>query len=257
MTSERNVVPDVHLKIYGAYERSTFIYDDYIQRADYEEGARRLTSLIRKQRAEARTLLDVGCGSGKYLNHLQHNFSCQGLEISEGFLEIARKRCPALPIHKGNMIDFDLGRQFDAICCLFLAIAYVRTVENMERAIASMARHLNPGGVLFIEPWVYPEKFWVGKVTSESVRTGDRDISRMFVTKREGNVSVYDIHYLVGTPQGIDYFVEREELGLFTDAEYKAAFSKAGLSVSYDRDAGLFDAHNIGMYWGKAEGESI
>ena len=242
------------VKTYGTYERSTFIYDSYIPDADYEAASRRLTSLILKYNPGARTLLDVGCGSGKYLENLRHTFRCEGLDLSDGFLEIARKRCPDVPIQKGNMIDFDLGRTFDAISCLFLAIAYVRSVDNLEKAVATMSRHLNPGGVLLIEPWVYPENFRVGKLTSEYVEEKERKISRMFITRVEGRVSIYDIHYLVGTPQGIEYFIEREELGLFTHKEYLGAFEKAGLKVFYDKDGGLFDAHNIGMYWGKKEG---
>lgn len=243
MTEER-------VRRYDTYGRSTFIYDHYIPQADYAEGARRLTGLIRAANPGARSLLDVGCGSGKYLANLRSEFECEGLDLSDGFIEIARKRCPGLQIHKGNMIDFDLGRSFDAISCLFLAIAYVGTVENLERAIAAMARHLNPGGVLLVEPWVYPENFWENRLTSEYVNEPDLRISRMFIARREGRLSVYDIHYLVGTPQGIEYFIEREELGLFTHEEYLGAFVKAGLKVSYDSKAGLFDAHNIGMYQG-------
>jgi SAM-dependent methyltransferase len=122
----------------------------------------------------ARTLLDVGCGSGKYLENLRHTFRYEGLDLSDGFLQIARERCPNVPIHKGNMIDFDFGRTFDAIPCLFLAVAYVRILEYLEKAVASMSRHLDPRGVLFIEPWVYPENFWVGKLTSEYVEERER-----------------------------------------------------------------------------------
>jgi len=238
-------------KTYGTYERSTFIYDSYIPQADYAEGARRLAALIRTRNPGATSLLDVGCGSGKYLEHLQKWFRCEGLDLSDGFLEIARQRCPALPIHKGDMRDFELGRHFDAISCLFLAIAYVRDIAGLEKAVASMARHLRPGGVLFAEPWVYPENFWENRLTSEYVDEDDRKIARMFIARREGNLSVYDIHYMVGTPDGIEHFIEREELGLFTHEQYLGAFEKAGLEAGYDRTAGLFDAHNIGMYWGR------
>ena len=239
-----------NVKTYETYGRSTFIYDSYIPQADYAEGARRLTAQIRRANPTAHTLLDVGCGSGKYLENLCHEFDCEGLDLSDGFLDIARKRCPGLPIHKGNMIDFDLGRRFDAVSCLFLAIAYVGSLENMQRAVASMARHLKPGGVLLVEPWVYPENFWERRLTSEFVDEPERKISRMFIARREGRLSVYDIHYLVGTPEAIEYFIEREELGLFTHEEYLEAFAMAGLTVSYDSKAGLFDAHNIGMYQG-------
>ena len=239
------------IRFYDLYERSTFIYDAYIKDADYDIGSKRLISLIRNSNPEAHNLLDVGCGSGKYLYHLQHEFNSEGLDISDGFLEIARERCPDILIHKGDMLNFDLDRSFDAISCLFLAIAYVRTVENLNLAVANMAKHLNPGGVLLFEPWVYPQNFWIGKFTSEYIEEPDRNISRMFVTQVENGVSIYDIHYMVGSAEGIEHFVEREELGLFTHSEYINALEKAGLKANYNPEAGLFDAHNIGMYWGE------
>ena len=80
----------------------------------------------------------------------------------------------------------------------------------------------------------------------------------MFITKRKDRVSVYDIHYLVGTPSGIEYFVEREELGLFTNEEYLSAFETVGLTPSFDKDGGLFgQEHNMGIYIGTSDTEVI
>jgi hypothetical protein len=55
----------------------------------------------------------------------------------------------------------------------------------------------------------------------------------------ENQISVLNIHYLVGTPAGIERFEERHELGLFTDEEYMSAFEKASLEVIRDEE-GLF-----------------
>ena len=109
----------------------------------------------------------------------------------------------------------------------------------MENAIACMARHLNPG-------WVHLSnlgsilKTSGSRLTSEYIDEAGRKISRMFIARREGKLSVYDIHYLVGTSQSIEYFIEREVLGLFTHAEYLNAFEKAGLRACYDKNASFF-----------------
>jgi hypothetical protein len=48
-------------------------------------------------------------------------------------------------------------------------------------------------------------------------------------------VSILDFHYLVGTPEGVEQFTERHELGLFTRDEYREAAIAAGLEPTFDR----------------------
>ncbi len=42
--------------------------------------------------------------------------------------------------------------------------------------------------------------------------------------------------YLVATPEGIEHFIERHELGLFSHENYLSAFQASGLDVVYDPD---------------------
>jgi hypothetical protein len=50
----------------------------------------------------------------------------------------------------------------------------------------------------------------------------------------EGTLSTLDFHYLVGTPEGVESFTERHELGLFTRRQYLRAFEAAGLRAEHD-----------------------
>ena len=77
-------------------------------------------------------------------------------------------------------------------------------------------------------------------------------VARMYVTRREGQVSVFDSDYLVGTPEGVSTFHERQALGLFTDAEYRDAFRDAALEV-IDATGDLF---GYGLYVCRAPGAS-
>ena len=43
-----------------------------------------------------------------------------------------------------------------------------------------------------------------------------------------------DFHYLVATGDGIEYFQEKHQLGLFTRSQYTSAFEDDGLNVLYD-----------------------
>ena len=73
---------------------------------------------------------------------------------------MAKQKNPEITFHEADMTDFDLGRQFDAIVCLFSAIGYAKTPETCQSAIDCMSRHLRPGGVLVIEPWFTPD-VWI------------------------------------------------------------------------------------------------
>ena len=69
-------------------------------------------------------------------------------------------------------------------------------------------------------------------------------IARVNTSFVDGRLSYFDLHYLVGTPEGTEHFVERHELGLFETDEMLAALSSVGLKVTYDAEGltgrGLF-----------------
>jgi hypothetical protein len=85
--------------------------------------------------------------------------------------------------------------------------------------------------VLVVEPWISPERFAARRLVFDRVDDVDLKVARMYVTKRRGPVSVFDSQYLVATGNGVAHFTERQELGLFTDQQYRAAFHQAGLRV--------------------------
>jgi ubiquinone/menaquinone biosynthesis C-methylase UbiE len=216
---------------------SAHLYDKiYLTRGkDYEADAQSVHELVKTNlKSGGNTLLDVACGTGIHLNYLKNYFDCEGLDLDEKMLEAAKNKLPEMKFHQGNMLDFNLGRQFDVITCLFSSIGYVKTVPNLKQAAANMVRHLKPGGMLVIEPWFSPEDWHPGKVFATFVDEPDLKIARINRNGVEGILSFFDFHYLVGTPQGIDYFEERHELGLFTIDEYKLAFRDCDLEVIHD-----------------------
>lgn len=185
-------------------------------------------------KSDSHTLLDVACGTGLHTSYLREHYQVEGLDLDARMLDAAKQRCPELTFHLGDMRNFDLGRQFDVITCLFSSIGYVGTIAGLNQAIANFERHLKPGGLMFVEPWFTPEDWHTGSIHATFVDQPGLKISRMNLSEREGNLSRFVFHYLVGTPEGIEYFTERHELGLFTVDEYQSAFRACDLEVIRD-----------------------
>ena len=227
------------------FSRSADLYDAlYDTFKDYRAEAERVRALIGP---DARTVLDVACGTGRHLELLREHYDVVGLDIDPELLAIARSRVPGVELVEADMTNFDLGRRFDAVTCLFSSIGYARDEEHLRAAVAAMGRHVEPGGLLIVEPWLAPEAWRDGHVAMLVLDEPERKIVRMNRADRDGEVSVIDFHYLVGTPEHVEHFTERHHLGLFTDEQYRAAFAAAGLDVEHDAE-GLMGR---GLYLGR------
>lgn len=231
------------------FDQSADLYDLFYDWKDYRAEAERVRQLIDERVPGAETLLDVACGTGVHLQHLRERFpAAEGLDIDEGLLSVARGRLPDAPLHRGDMRGFDLGRTFDAVTCLFSSIGYVRSADGLRDAIATMARHLAPRGVLIVEPWLTPSTFDPSRLgRMVAVERPDLQAVRVNASRVDGTVSILEFHYLVARPGSIEHRSETHALGLFTQDEMRAAFESAGLQVEHDPDGlmgrGLWIAH--------------
>lgn len=219
------------------FSKSARFYDAIYSFKDYAAEAVAVRDLIKDRNPQARTLLDVACGTGHHLEHLVAFLEGQGLDLDEELLAVARERLPDVPLHHGDMRSFDLGRTFDAVTCLFSAIGYVTSEDDLRTAFERMAAHLSPGGVLVVEGWLGPDEWNLDHIGSLYVDEPDLKIARMNVPEVRGRISVVDFHYLVATPEGVSNFTELHELYLFTPEEYANALEATGLTVEREAEA--------------------
>jgi SAM-dependent methyltransferase len=211
-------------------------YDRIYANKDYRQESSTVEAAIRRYRPDAKTLLDVGCGAGGHLQYLSKNYKAEGLDISEELVKAARKRVPGVRIHTADMVSFQLDRKYDVVLCLFSSIGYVRTIVNLNKAIRSMATHLNPGGLLIIEPW-FTKRTWKPKdVYASYVDDPDLKVARISTNRTKGRLCIIEMHYLIGAAEGITHSREIHRLGLFSKAEMVEAFDKAGLECEYEED---------------------
>lgn len=225
-------------EILVTYEKQAEYYDAIYeaQGKDYAKESDQIHAVTKRHKqSPGNDLLDVGCGTGGHFTFLKNWYRVEGLDIDEHMLGVARKRFPEIPFHQGDMAEFNLSRQFDAVTCLFSAIGYTKTSDSMYRAIKQMGSHLKPGGVLVVEPWLSPEQWKMGTPHAVFVDKPDLKIARVNISNRKDDVSVINFHFLVATQGKVEHFTELHELGLFRPEEYLEAFKLANLEVIRDQ----------------------
>lgn len=130
-----------------------------------------LNLLRRHSRTERRRALDVGCGTGRFLNDWQAAASAEhwvGIDLFPNAITLARDRCQAsLSAASAAALPFRAG-SFAAIHCA--DVLQHMALADCEKALDEFARALAPGGVLAL------------RVRSASIlrRSDDRDFSHSF-----------------------------------------------------------------------------
>lgn len=156
MISTHPPIPDAADRFKSAVESnfdlSADIYDAFEERHGLFDGlASRLLELTSP--ATPGRVLDVGCGTGVSTLALARNLpadaSIYGLDISEGMLVRARKRCDRFPRVVFVRGDAErLGEYFhDCFDAVFFN-ASIFLIPHYEKAISAAAALLVPGGVL-------------------------------------------------------------------------------------------------------------
>ncbi len=220
------------------YSGSAELYDLVYSFKDYADEAAWLVSLVAERDPGAQSLLDVGCGTGRHLQRLRARFDCEGVDLDEAQLAAAAGRLPGVPLHRADMRTLDLGRTFDVVTCLFSAIGYMLDLEQLHEATAALAKHVAPGGLLLVEPWITPDVWQAGRPQALAAQDDRLAVTRMSRSGVDGRVSWVEMEYLVSDGTSLERFEERHELGLFTQDEMRAALEATGLRVEHD-PAGL------------------
>jgi len=217
------------------YRMTAKYYDKIYAFKDYAGESRLLRERIERELGPGRhRLLDVACGTGAHLVHLREAYEVEGLDRSSELLEVARERLPSIPFHCGDMRNFRLPSRYDVITCLFSSIGYMTTPEDLATTLRTMADHLATGGALIVEPWITPSAWFPNTVHSLFVDEPELKIARINTSAVSGRLSIFDLHYLIGTPERTEHVIEHHEMGLFTVEEMTAAFEAAGLGVTCD-----------------------
>ena len=138
------------------FELTSRVYDLLYREKDYAGEVAYLLGLLAEYHGAVKTVLDLGCGTGRHASHLiACGLEVTGVELSPQMVERARE-VPRLNVIEGDVRDVRLGRRFDAVLALFHVVSYQTTIDDLARTFLTVAEHLDPGGLFVFDVWSTP-----------------------------------------------------------------------------------------------------
>ncbi|MFC1843876.1 class I SAM-dependent DNA methyltransferase [Thermodesulfobacteriota bacterium] len=140
-------------------------YDLLYRDKDYRGEVDFVNSLIKKYTPGAKSILELGCGTGGHAEHLvKRGFAVHGIDISDDMLRMAERRYKGFPPELKAKTNFEkrdvrtarLGRKFDIVLSLFDVMSYQLSNNDLISAFLTAKEHLNDGGVFIFDCWYGP-----------------------------------------------------------------------------------------------------
>ena len=141
----------------SAFDLYSQYYDLLYRDKDYRGEADYVTSLARKFHPSAKSLLDLGCGTGKHASLFQQaGYAVEGVDMSSTMLAQARQQFPALAFHQGDARHVRLSKTFDVVTSLFHVASYQTSDADFSDYLATVRTHMAPDGIFIFDFWYGP-----------------------------------------------------------------------------------------------------
>jgi SAM-dependent methyltransferase len=127
------------------------IYDAMYQSfVDYDEEYDFYNSYI--QDNNCKTILEIGSGTGNLAKRFkEHGHDYIGLDYSQSMISIAQERNENCIFIQGDMRDFNLEKQVDAIIITGRSTSYLTTNEDVDETFASLFNNLTAEGIIVFD----------------------------------------------------------------------------------------------------------
>lgn len=194
------------MSVFEAYSQYyDLLYRDknYAAEADYVHG------LIERERPGSRTLLDLGCGTGRHDFLLaERGYSVTGVDMSADMLKVAgverSRRLAATPASapptfaQGDVRSVRLGQRFDVVVSLFHVMSYQTSNQDLQAAFGTLREHVAPGGLLLFDAWYGPTVLTDRPAVRVKRLSGDGfDVTRVAEPAFHPSENVVDVNYQI------------------------------------------------------------
>ncbi len=155
-----------------------------------EAFAAQLLAWLSQHERTVNTSLDLGCGTGVLCRILhEHGIRAQGMDFSEGMVEIARRENPEIQFEQADMITYLPENSVDLVTCTGDALNHIFDMADIARIFRNVHSYLSDGGLFIFD--ILSEK--EGQEMEEVPFTYDEKTTASFSIHRSAE-NVIELH---------------------------------------------------------------
>ena len=132
------------------------LYDKLFPESHYNKTFSLLRKIIKKYNKDAKEVLELACGTGKYTKRFTEDFNVLGTDISKDALAVARKRARKANFKTIDMSKINENQKFDVVVCLYESFRYNKSYEQCLQTLKRAYKALRNNGIFMCDFGDYP-----------------------------------------------------------------------------------------------------
>lgn len=191
------------------YKALAKYYDLLFQDKDYQGEAEFIKKIVRKRRPYAKSILDIGCGTGTHLNLLLDDFELlYGVDLNPEVIEEAKKKSSRVKYVIGGMTDFKIEKKFDVVICLFSVFNYNLSLDEAQKTLENIKKHLNKKGLAIFA--LYTPNNTEKKIRIHIGKDENTEVAKInqYIFDPKTHLETTDFLVLIKNKKGVDFFTE-------------------------------------------------
>ncbi|MEQ9608506.1 MAG: methyltransferase domain-containing protein [Kiloniellaceae bacterium] len=223
------------------YDDPLYQDGELVQFYDLENGWRADFDFCARLAADARSVLDLGCGTGELAAGIAQRYpdcAVTGADPAAAMLDIARRRPRGDKVEwvEADARTLDLGRRFGLIVLTGHAFQVFLTRQDQLAVLRTIARHLNPRGRFVFDSRNPSAEEWRTWVPAESLHEvehptlGKVEAWNDVAHDPASGIVTYETHYRV-TASG-KHLTAASKIRFTPKEELESLIAEAGLHVT-------------------------
>jgi SAM-dependent methyltransferase len=240
--------------LYSQYYDLLYQDKGYTAEVDYIE------NLIKIYSSNTKTILDLGCGTGKHDALLcDKGYKVHGVDISVDMLDIAatrrKDRENNLTFSQSDITQLKLNKKFNTVISLFHVMSYQNTNTALNSVFSGVRDHLEEGGLFIFDFWYGPAVLTdLPKTTVKKLENEHLKVKRVAEPKLHAELNTVDVNFNIFVTNKADgVTIEKKELHVmryFFDTELEMLCEKYGFKIEnkhkwLDKKQPNFDTWNV------------